>query len=267
MPTVVSASDTSSVSYSTRTVGRAASASAELLQKFRDYSATRETRLRDELTEAHLPLALSLAGRYAGRSEAIEDLEQAASLALVKAIDRFEPDRGVAFSTFAWATISGELKRHLRDRSWGMRVPRRLQEHFLTTAKAVDELHQELGRPPTIAELCEVTGLDAEQTIEALEVRTAQRLPSFEGLTRSPDDERSAWEPGRVDDSYDLADDRDQLARLVGQLPEDDRQLLHLRFTEQLSQSDIAARTGVSQMQVSRQLSRTLARLRELAAG
>ena len=231
-----------------------------------DYSTTRDARLRAELTEAYLPLATALASRYAGRSEPVEDLEQAACLALVKAVDRFEPQRGVAFSTFAWATISGELKRHLRDRTWGLRVPRRLQEHFLVTARAVDDRHQRLGRPPTVAELSAATGLDAEQTIEALEVRAAHRLPSVESVTRNADSEQ-VWEPGVVDAAFDAADDRDLVARLVEQLPPADRELLHLRFTEQLSQSEIAARIGVSQMHVSRRLSRTLDRLRAMARG
>ena len=246
------------------TTSRSGGETQDLLEKFRAYAVTRDARLRAELTEAYLPLAASLAGRYAGRSEPIEDLEQAASLALVKAVDRFEPDRGVAFSTYAWATISGELKRHLRDRTWGLRVPRRLQEHFLVTAKAADELHQELGRPPTVSELAAVTGLDIEQTIEALEVRAAHRLPSVEGMSRNSDDEQ-VWEPGHVDASFDLADDHDLVARLVEQLPEPDRELLRLRFSEQLSQSEIAARIGVSQMHVSRRLTRTLERLRTLA--
>ena len=241
----------------------ATTGSTDLTEKFRAYAQTRDQRLRAELTEAYLPLAASLAGRYAGRSESVEDLEQAASLALVKAIDRFEPDRGVAFSTFAWATISGELKRHMRDRTWGLRVPRRLQEHFLVTAKAADELHQRYGRPPTVGELCAVTGLDTEQTIEALEVRAAHRLPSVEGLARNAEREQ-AWEPGDVDPSFDASDDRDLVRRLVEQLSEEDRELLKLRFTDQLSQSEIAARTGVSQMHVSRRLSRTLDQLRAL---
>ena len=237
----------------------------ELLDKFRTYATTRDARLRTELTEAYMPLATSLAGRYSGRSEPIEDLEQAACLALVKAVDRFEPDRGVAFSTYAWATISGELKRHLRDRTWGLRVPRRLQEHFLATARAADDLHQELGRPPTVSELAEVTGLDVEQTIEALEVRAAHRLPSVEGMTRGQDIDQK-WEPGTVDPSFDATDDQDLVNRLVEQLPEGDRELLRLRFAEQLSQSEIAARIGVSQMHVSRRLSRTLDRLRTIAS-
>lgn len=236
----------------------------DLLAKFRAYARSRDARLRAELTEAYLPLAASLASRYAGRSEPLEDLEQAASLALVKAVDRYEPDRGVAFTTYAWATISGELKRHLRDRTWGLRVPRRMQEHYLVTARAADELHQQLGRPPTVSELSAATGLDVEQTIEALEVRSAHRLPSVEGISRNADAEQ-VWEPGEIDGSFEEADDRDLVARLVGQLPAEDRELLRLRFTEQLSQSEIAALIGVSQMHVSRRLSRTLERLRALA--
>jgi RNA polymerase sigma-B factor len=236
----------------------------ELHSKFREYAHTRDAKLRAELTKAYLPLAASLASRFAGRSEPLEDLEQAANLALVKAVDRYEPDRGVAFSTYAWATISGELKRHLRDRTWGLRVPRRMQEHYLLTARVADELHQELGRPPTVAELSRASGLDAEETIEALEVRSAHRLPSVEGLSRNADSEL-VWEPGEVDESFDEADDRDLLNRLVNQLPEADRELLRLRFSEQLSQSEIAGRIGVSQMHVSRRLSRTLDRLRTLA--
>lgn len=239
-------------------------AGEELQEKFRRFAATRDECLRTELTEAYLPLASSLASRFGGRSESMEDLEQAASLALVKAIDRFEPDRGVAFSTFAWATISGELKRHLRDRTWGLRVPRRLQEHFLLTARAADDLHQELGRPPTVRELAARTGLDIEETVEALEVRSAHRLPSVEGISRTPESDQT-WEPGAVDTSFEVADDHDLLHRLVEQLCEADRELLRLRFTEQLSQSEIAARFGVSQMHVSRRLSRTLERLRDLA--
>jgi len=237
----------------------------DLLGKFKEYTRSRDTRLRDELTVAYLPLAASLASRFAGRSEPLEDLEQAASLALVKAIDRFEPDRGVAFTTYAWATISGELKRHLRDRGWGLRVPRRLQEHYLLTARVADELHQELGRPPTVEELSKASGLDAEETIEALELRSAHRVPSVESISRNATDD-IVWEPGAVDASYEAADDRDLLARLVGQLPPADRELLQLRFGEQLSQSEIAGRIGVSQMHVSRRLSRTLEKLRSLAA-
>jgi RNA polymerase sigma-B factor len=230
-----------------------------LRAKFHAFARSRDATIRAELTEAYLPLAAALAGRFAGRSE-LEDLEQAANLALVKAIDRFDPSRGFEFSTFAWATISGELKRHLRDRSWGIRVPRRVQEHFLTTARAVEELHQQLGRPPTVTELSALTGLDEDQTIEALEVRDLHRLPSLD----APGNDSSSFEPGQVDEAFEQSDDRDLLDRLMAQLPERERELLRLRFTEQLSQSDIAARIGISQMHVSRLLSSTIERLRVL---
>ena len=237
-------------------------ASAELKQKFVDYAATRDLGLRDELTHAYLPLAASLAGRYTGRAE-LDDLTQAANLALVKAIDRFDPGRGFEFTTFAWATISGELKRHLRDRSWGLRVPRRVQERFLVTARAAEDLHQQLGRPPTVAELSERTGLDVEATIEALEVRSMHRLPSLDAPIQGGDGETA--EHGRVDDAFDHADDRDLVERLVSQLPARERELLRLRFGEQLTQSQIAERIGVSQMHVSRLLGATIAQLRDLA--
>lgn len=234
----------------------------DLRRAFESFAATRDPALRAELTEAYLPLAGAVASRFAGRSESLEDLEQAANLALVKAVDRFDPTRGFEFTTFAWATISGELKRHLRDRAWGVRVPRRLQEHFLTTARAADDLHQRLGRSPTVAELSAVTGLDHESTIEAIEVRAVKQLPSIDSRAH-PDGE--AWEPGSHDAAFDTADDRDLLDRLVSRLPERERELLHLRFTLQLSQSDIATRIGVSQMHVSRLLSQTLRRLRSMA--
>ena len=238
------------------------SSGAELRDKFVRFADTRDPKLRAELTEAYLPLAASLAARYSGRAE-LEDLEQAANLALVKAVDRFDPSKGFEFTTFAWATIAGELKRHLRDKSWGLRVPRRVQERFLVTARAAEDLHQQLGRPPTISELSERTGLDEEATIEALEVRSLHRLPSLDAPVQGGDGE--TMDHGTVDAAFDLADNRDLVERLVGQLPERERELLRLRFTEQLTQSEIAGRIGVSQMHVSRLLSSTLEQLRRMA--
>ena len=239
-----------------------ASATSDLRRKFERFAQTRDERLRAELTEAYLPLAASLAARYAGRAE-LDDLEQAANLALVKAVDRFDPSTGFEFTTFAWATISGELKRHLRDRSWGLRVPRRVQERFLVTARAAEDLHQQLGRPPTVQELSAATGLDEEATIEALEVRSLHRLPSLDAPIAGGDGETA--DHGAVDEAYDKADDRDLVRRLVEHLPDRERELLRLRFDEQLTQSEIAGRIGVSQMHVSRLLSSTLEQLRRLA--
>ncbi|MBW3613729.1 MAG: sigma-70 family RNA polymerase sigma factor [Actinobacteria bacterium] len=237
---------------------------AELRQKLECYARTRDRLLRAEIAQAYLPMAASLAGRYAQHRESREDLEQAARVALVGAIDRFDPGRGVAFSTFAWATIAGELKHHLRDRSWALRVPRRVQEHSLVTARAADELHQERGRPATVAELCERTGLDEEATIEALEVRSIHQLPSLDAAGHTSDPR--GWDAGATDDAFEQADDHDLLRRLLARLSDQERELLRLRFCEQLSQSEMARRIGVSQMHVSRLLASLLARMRSMAA-
>ncbi len=245
--------------------GAGPEAHEDLRGKFELFSVTRDPALRAELAQAYLPLAASLAARFAGRSEPLEDLEQAANLALVKAIDRYDPARGFEFTTFAWATINGELKRHLRDRSWAMRVPRRLQEHFLLTARAVDDLHQDLGRAPTVSEVCEVTGLREEDTIQALEVRSLHRLASLDASVPG-EDSSGDWEPGALDEAFDHAEDQDLLDRLLARLPDQERELLRLRFGEQLTQSQIASRIGVSQMHVSRLLTAVLDRLRAMAA-
>lgn len=239
-------------------------AEAELRQKLECYARTRDPGLRAEIAHAYLPMATSLAARYAHRKESREDLEQAASVALVGAIDRYDPGRGCAFSTFAWATIAGELKHHLRDRSWALRVPRRVQEHCLITVRAADDLHQEQGRPATLAELCERTGLDEEATIEALEVRSVQQIPSLDAPGNGG--EPRGWDGGATDDAFERAEDRDLLRRLLARLSDQERELLRLRFYEHLSQSEMARRIGVSQMHISRLLASLLARMRAMAA-
>ena len=147
-----------------------------------EFSRTRDPALRARLLEAHQGLACSLATRFATRHESPDDLNQAALLGLLHAIDRFDPERGVRFTTFAWATVLGELKRHFRDRTWGVRVPRRLQELYLSTAEGVDELTHRLGRSPTIAEIAEQTGISEEDVVHALE--GADRLSP--GVDRRP---------------------------------------------------------------------------------
>jgi len=235
----------------------------ELRQKFESYARTRDPSLRAEIVQAYLPLAALLAARYGRRKGSHEDLQQAANMALVGAIDRFDPGRGSAFSTFAWTTIAGELKHYLRDRSWGLRVPRRVQEQYLVTARAADDLHQERGRAPTVAELSDRTGLDHEATIEALEVRSAHQVGSLDAPGQQG--EPAAWSSGASDPGFEQAEERDLLRRLLARVSEDERELLRLRFYEQLSQSDIAARIGVSQMHVSRLLGSLLARMRSMA--
>jgi RNA polymerase sigma-B factor len=243
--------------------GRLSQAEADAL--FREYRDSRDPAIRERLVGAHFGLAASLASRFSTRNESPDDLHQAALLGLVHAIDRFDPDRGVQFTTFAWATISGELKRHFRDRTWGVRVPRRLQELYLNTSEATDSLTHDLGRSPTVAEVAERVGCTDEDVLEALEARAAYRLSSIDAPVGDDDNDGGmqlpANEPGfgRVEQQVVLAD-------LVNRLPERERQIIHMRFNEELTQAEIAERVGVSQMHVSRLLSGSLQKLRTWAA-
>lgn len=241
---------------------RLSQAAAE--QLFREYVRTRDPAIRERLVSAHLGLAASLAARFSTRNESPEDLQQAALLGLVHAIDRFDPDRGVQFTTFAWATISGELKRHFRDRTWGVRVPRRLQELYLNTAEATDALTHALGRAPTVAEVAERVGCSKEDVVEALEARAAYRLTSIDAPVGDEDGE-AGMQLGEADGGYRLVEEREVLSGLVNRLPPRERQIIHLRFNEELTQAEIAERVGVSQMHVSRLLSASLQKLRTWA--
>ena len=246
--------------------GRIPAAQADRL--FREYAATRDPEIRERLVCAHLGLAASLASRFQSRQEALDDLHQAALLGLVHAIDRFDPDRGVQFTTFAWATISGELKRHFRDRTWGVRVPRRVQELYLVTSEAMDVLTHTLGRSPTVAEVAEHIGASEEEVVEALEARTAYRLASIDTPVNDSDGDGGAgMQLGGDDPGFALVDERSALARLINRLPARERQIIHLRFNEELTQAEIAERVGVSQMHVSRLLSGSLQKLRVWSEG
>ncbi len=228
---------------------------------FRHYAATRDPEAREQLVSAHTGLAASLAARFGSRQDGQDDLHQAALLGLLHAIDRFDPNRGVQFTTFAWATINGELKRHLRDRTWTLRVPRRVQELYLTTAEALDALTGSLGRAPTVAEVAERTGSSEEEVIEALEARSAYRPVSLDAPV-GDDDAAGGMQLGGEDPRYGKVDQQSVLAELVGRLPSREREIIHLRFNEELTQAEIARRVGVSQMHVSRLLSGSLQKLR-----
>ena len=225
-----------------------------------EYHRTGDAQLRAALVEAHAPLAHSLAARFAGRGEALDDLVQAAMLGLLHAIDRFDPDRGLSFTTFAWSTITGELKRHFRDRTWGLHVPRVLQERYLQVVGAVDELRHERRRSPTIAEVAERVGLREEDVIEAMDAGGAHRLASLDAPT--PDGRTAGAGLGRDDEGIHRVEGRELLAALLPRLSERDRLILRLRFADGLSQAEIGERIGLSQMQVSRLLAQSLARLR-----
>ncbi len=228
---------------------------------FVEFAAPRDVRLRDRLVEAHLGLAHQLARRFANRGETQDDLVQVASLALINAVDRFDPERGFEFSTFATRTILGELKRHFRDKGWAVRAPRRIQELYLELGAAAEVLAQELGHPPTVRELADRTGATEEAVLEALEAGQGYRATSID----APDDREGtlAARLGGLDPGFVGTDDHQVLVEALQPLPERERTIVGLRFVEGLTQSQIADRIGVSQMHVSRLLSASIARLRE----
>jgi RNA polymerase sigma-B factor len=221
---------------------------------------------RDALVERFLPLARGLARRYQSGGEPLEDLEQVASLALLKAVDRFDPSRPTAFSSFAVPTILGELKRHFRDRGWSVRVPRDLQETAVRVERVTHDMTRDLARAPTPSEIASDLGLTTERVLEAREAASAYRAIS---LDRPHDD---AEEPEQVSDSigvedpgFDLAEDAATVERLMAVLGEREREVLRLRFVEDLTQSEIGRRIGVSQMHVSRLIRHSIAQLRDEA--
>jgi RNA polymerase sigma-B factor len=239
----------------------------QLREKFRQFAETRDDHLRDELIEAHLGLAEYLARRFGNRGEVVDDLVQVASLGLVKAVDRFEPDRGVEFSTYATHTIVGELKRHFRDKGWAVRAPRRMQELYLRLSKVIDSLSQELGRSPTIEELARDAEVTPEEVLEALEAGQAYRFASLDSpVPGDEDNETMGSRFGSEDPELIGAERRAALSPLIATLGAREQLILHMRFFEGLTQSEIATRLGISQMHVSRLLTRSLAQLRAAAS-
>ncbi|HET7048833.1 MAG TPA: SigB/SigF/SigG family RNA polymerase sigma factor [Solirubrobacteraceae bacterium] len=222
---------------------------------------------REELVRRHLPLARKLAGRYAHTQEPFDDLFQVASLALVKAIDRFDPDRGLTFASFAVPTIVGELKRHFRDKGWALHIPRGLQEMMLNVKNAEATLASKTGRSPTVFEIAEYLGVETEHVLDALEATAARQAASLDEplVGDAHDNSDSIHETiGCDDQGYELVDTSVSLAAAVKQLRAADRRVLALRVGNDLTQKQIADRIGVSQMQVSRILRRVSGELREL---
>jgi RNA polymerase sigma-B factor len=235
----------------------------ELRAKFEEYSRTRDRHTRNELIEAHRALATHLARRYANRGEPLDDLVQVAFVGMLKAVERFDPERGLEFSTFATATIEGELKRHFRDKTWSVRVPRRSQELHLRLAPTVAELTQRLGRAPRIPEIAEALGIRPEDVLEAMEVGGAYRSASLDAPGGEGRDSAGLAERlGNHDTNFDLVEHRAVIERALDSLPERDQMILRLRFFEDLTQTEIAEQVGVSQMHVSRLLARSLVELR-----
>ena len=236
---------------------------------FEQFAATGDPCVREEIVRRYMPLAARLARRYAASAEPIDDLKQVAFMALLKAVDRYEPNRGTAFSSFAVPTILGELKRYFRDVGWAVHVPRALQDLMLRLRAEVDVLSRELGRPPTSGELADALDEPMEAIVEALESATAQRAVSLDAPNGGSDSgERNLTRHDRLgveEEGYERAESRGLLRPGIECLPRRDRILLVLRFQEELTQSQIAERMGLSQMHVSRLLRRAFDRLRILA--
>ncbi len=218
--------------------------------------------LRDRLVELHMPLVVYLARRFSGRNEPMNDLIQVGSIGLIKAIDRFDPERGLEFSTYATPTILGELKRHFRDTGWLIHVPRRAQELQTTLNTARAELSQELGRAPTVSELAQRIDVNEDAVIEAIDAARAYSGVPLDVL--APPGESVPEHPmlGVVDDGYEQVEQRAVLRDVIAQLPEAEREILLLRFVANKTQTEIAGIVGVSQMQVSRLVARGLKKLR-----
>lgn len=224
----------------------------------------RRAALRDELVTVNLPLVEYLARRFRDRGEAYEDLVQVGTIGLIKSVDRFDPERGVEFSTYATPTIVGEIKRHFRDRGWAVRMPRRLQELRLQLNRATAELAQRNGHAPTVTELAQELGITADEVLEGLASGQAYTTASLDaGPGAGDDDGASLGETLGVEDAA-LAhvDNRESLKILLSGLPERERRIVVLRFFGNQTQSQIAEQIGISQMHVSRLLARTLTQLR-----
>src|SRR3954447_8091816 len=236
---------------------------------FERYHRTGDPTAREELIRRCLPLARSLAGRYARAGESLEDLVQVANIGLIKAVDRFDPTRGIAFSSFAVPSILGELKRHFRDHGWAARVPRPLQERVLKVNTCSERLSSRLGRSPKPLEVAAEIGMSVEDVLEALVAGTAFDSMSLDApLSRGDEDGGATYADsvGAPDERLELVEYRSVVAATIRALPPRERQVLLLRFAEDMTQSEIATRVGISQMHVSRLIRRALERLQAVAA-
>ncbi len=220
---------------------------------------------RERLVDQHIGLVEFLARRFRNRGEPLEDLVQVGTIGLLKAIDRFDLDREVEFSTYATPTIVGELKRHFRDKGWAVRVPRRLQELHLELTKVVSHLGQEIGRSPTVTEIADAADLTEEEVLEGLEIAQAYNFTSLDAPIDSGDGGSTSFadQLGGADEHLENLEYRASLAPEMAKLPQREQMILYLRFFKGQTQSEIAAKLNISQMHVSRLLNRTLGQLRE----
>ncbi len=235
----------------------------------RRYHEQGDVEARERLIEQYLPLVRSLARRYSYRGEQLEDLVQVGCIGLIKAIDRFDVDRGVELTTYATPNIIGEIKRHFRDKGWSVRVPRGLQELNVRLSRLIEDLTVQLERSPTVPELAKAAGVQEEEVLEALETGQAYATLSLSAPTSG--DESDDLDPleslGELEHEYEVSEDRAVLAPGLRVLDDRERRILHLRFYEGLTQSQIAQQVGISQMHVSRLIRRALEKVRdEIAA-
>ena len=236
----------------------------ELLRRYHERG---DTRAREQLIEQYLPLVRSLARRYSYRGEQLEDLVQVGCIGLIKAIDRFDVDRGVELTTYATPNIIGEIKRHFRDKGWAIRVPRGLQELNVRLSNLLEELTVQYERSPTIPELAKAAGVDEEDVLEALESGQAYATLSLSAPSGGGGEDGSDLDPleslGTIEHEYEVSEDRAVLAPGLRILDERERRILQLRFYEGLTQSQIAQQVGISQMHVSRLIRRALEKIRD----
>ena len=239
---------------------------APVFQEFAALPADHPDRvaLRNKLVTGYLPVVQHIARRFAGRGEPVDDLEQAGTVGLLNAVDRFEPDRGIDFLSYAVPTITGEVRRHFRDRTWSMRVPRRLKDLQSSINGAVGPLSQELGRAPRPSEIAARLGLATEEVVEGLDAQQAYRSTSLDELVAGADTALTDT-LGAADAELEKVEYRQTLAPLLDELPDRERTILVLRFFGNMTQTQIADRVGISQMHVSRLIRRALETLRETA--
>ena len=231
------------------------------------YHTQGEIAARDELVERFLPLARQLARRYQRGNEPLDDLVQVASIGLVKAVDRFDPSRGTAFSSYAVPTILGELKRYFRDSGWAVHVPRGMQERVMSVNQSMAKLAREYGRSPTAAEVASDLDLTPEAVLEAMEASVAYDAISLDTPRTSDEEDGDTYADtmGVIDERFEMVEYKSAIGPTMRALPERDRLVLKLRFEDDLTQLEIAERIGVSQMHVSRLIRRALKRLRTVA--
>jgi RNA polymerase sigma-B factor len=244
-------------------MARAFSGGVDDRELLRRYHEDGDANAREALVQRHLPLVRSLARRYSGRGEALEDIEQVGAIGLLKAIDRYELSRDVALTTYATPNVVGEIKRHFRDKGWAIRIPRGLQELNAKMSRTIERLTAEFGRSPSIAEIATALETTTEEVLEAMEAGSAYAPVSLSAGPTDEDDLDPMETIGSEDEEFERSEQRASLEPALETLPRREREILRMRFEEGLTQTQIAEKVGVSQMHVSRLIRKSLARMRQ----